>query len=57
MAILRGMKINSPRGQISIDPETREVIRTVTIRKVEKVGSELYNVGFDSIPDMKDAGK
>jgi branched-chain amino acid transport system substrate-binding protein len=57
MAILKGMRIDSPRGPISIDPETRDVIQTVYIRKVEKVGNELYNVEFDRIPDMKDPGK
>lgn len=57
MAVLKGMKIDSPRGPISIDPQTRDVIQTVYVRKVEKVGGELYNVEFDKFPDMKDPGK
>jgi branched-chain amino acid transport system substrate-binding protein len=57
MAALKGMKIASPRGPITIDPQTRDVIQTVYVRKVEKVGGELYNVEFDKFPDMKDPGK
>jgi branched-chain amino acid transport system substrate-binding protein len=57
MAILKGMKINSPRGPIMIDPQTRDVIQTVYVRKVEKVNGELYNVEFDKFTDVKDPGK
>jgi branched-chain amino acid transport system substrate-binding protein len=57
MAALKGMKLASPRGPISIDPETRDVIQTVYIRKVEKVNGGLYNVEFDKYPDQKDPGK
>jgi branched-chain amino acid transport system substrate-binding protein len=54
MAILKGMKINSPRGPITIDPETRDVVQTVYIRKVEKVNGEPYNVEFDKFANVKD---
>jgi len=57
MAALKGMKLMSPRGPISIDPETRDVVQTVYIRKVEKVSGGLYNVEFDKYPDQKDPGK
>ena len=57
MAVLKGMKINSPRGPIMIDPQTRDVVQTVYIRKVEKVNGELYNVEFDKFENMKDPGK
>lgn len=57
MAILKGMKINSPRGPILIDPQTRDVVQTVYVRMVEKVGGEIYNVEFDKFLDMKDTGK
>lgn len=57
MAVLKGMKINSPRGPITIDPQTRDVVQTVYIRKVEKVNGELYNVEFDKFDNMKDPGK
>ncbi|MDB5853454.1 MAG: transporter substrate-binding protein [Herminiimonas sp.] len=54
MAILKGMKINSPRGPIMIDPDTRDVVQTVYIRKVEKVNGEPYNVEFDKFANVKD---
>ena len=57
MAVLKGMKINSPRGPIMIDPQTRDVVQTVYIRKVEKVNGELFNVEFDKFENMKDPGK
>jgi len=57
MAALKGMKIASPRGAIMIDPETRDVVQTVYIRKVEKTGGGLYNTEFDKFPDQKDPGK
>lgn len=57
MAVLKGMKINSPRGPIMIDPQTRDVVQTVYVRKVEKVNGELYNVEFDKFVDVKDPGK
>lgn len=57
MEVLKGMKIESPRGPIMIDSKTRDVVQTVYVRKVEKVGGELYNVEFDKFADMKDPGK
>lgn len=57
MDVLKGMKINSPRGPVVIDPATRDVVQTVYVRKVEKVNGELYNVEFDKFADMKDPGK
>ncbi len=53
----KGMKWISPRGPISIDPATRDIVQTVYIRKVEKVDGKLQNVEFDQIPDFKDPGK
>ncbi|WP_442947256.1 ABC transporter substrate-binding protein [Noviherbaspirillum sp.] len=57
MEVLKGMKINSPRGPIVIDASTRDVVQTVYVRKVEKVNGELYNVEFDKFADVKDPGK
>jgi branched-chain amino acid transport system substrate-binding protein len=52
----KGMKWESPRGQMQIDPETRDIVQTIYIRKVEKVGSELRNVVFDKVVNVKDPG-
>ncbi|NUA26547.1 ABC transporter substrate-binding protein [Cupriavidus basilensis] len=57
VAALKGIKIASPRGPIMIDPDTRDVVQTVYIRRVEKVGGELYNVEFDKFDNVKDPGK
>jgi branched-chain amino acid transport system substrate-binding protein len=57
IAAAKGMKWESPRGPISIDPETRDVVQTVYIRKVEKVGGINQNVEIDKIADAKDPAK
>jgi branched-chain amino acid transport system substrate-binding protein len=50
----KGMSWQSPRGPMSIDPETRDVVQTVYIREVQDVGGKLQNVIIDSIADVKD---
>jgi branched-chain amino acid transport system substrate-binding protein len=57
IAAAKGLKWDSPRGPMSIDPETRDVIQTIYIRKVEKVGGELVNVPFDKVENVKDPVK
>jgi branched-chain amino acid transport system substrate-binding protein len=57
IAAMKGMKWESPRGPISIDPETRDIIQNVYVRKVEKVDGELYNVEFETFNAVKDPGK
>ena len=53
----KGMAWESPRGPIAIDPETRDIIQTVYIRRVEKVGGQLKNVEFDKVENVKDPVK
>ncbi len=53
----KGMKWTSPRGPISIDPATRDIVQTIYIRKTQRVGGKLQNVEFDSIADVRDPGK
>ena len=57
MAAIKGMSWESPRGPISIDPETRDIVQNVYIRKVEKKNGELFNVEFATFPSVKDPGK
>jgi branched-chain amino acid transport system substrate-binding protein len=57
IAAAKGMSWVSPRGKITIDPATRDIVQTVYIRKVEKVGGKLQNVEFDHVADVKDPGK
>ena len=57
LAAMKGMAWESPRGPISIDPETRDIVQNIYIRKVEKVDGELYNVEFATFEAVKDSGK
>ncbi|MGA8819204.1 MAG: ABC transporter substrate-binding protein [Xanthobacteraceae bacterium] len=54
IAAAKGMSWESPRGPIMIDPETRDIVQTVYIRRVEKVGNELLNVEIAAVPNVKD---
>ena len=57
IAAVKGMKWESPRGPISIDPETRDIVQNIYIREVKKVDGELYNVEFATFEAVKDPGK
>jgi branched-chain amino acid transport system substrate-binding protein len=54
---MKGMSWTSPRGPVSIDPQTRDIVQNIYVRKVERVGGELYNVEFATIPNVKDPVK
>jgi len=51
---MKGMKWESPRGPISIDPRTRDIVQNIYIRKVEKVGGEPWAIEFETFPAVKD---
>jgi branched-chain amino acid transport system substrate-binding protein len=57
IAAVKGAKWESPRGLIAIDPETRDVVQTVYVRRTEMVNGKIYNVEFDKFLDQKDPGK
>src|SRR5947208_14671179 len=57
MAAIKGMKWESPRGPISIDPDTRDIVQNIYIRKVEKVDGKLYNQEFATFEAVKDPDK
>jgi branched-chain amino acid transport system substrate-binding protein len=57
LTAMKGQIFESPRGPMFIDAQTRDVVHNIYIRKVEKVGSELHNVEFATINDVKDPGK
>jgi branched-chain amino acid transport system substrate-binding protein len=56
VAAMKGMAWTSPRGPMSIDPSTRDVVQTVYIRKVETVDGKLWNVEFEKVDNVKDPG-
>ncbi len=53
----KGMHWISPRGPMSIDPHTRDVVQTIYIRRVEKINGQLVNVAFDKVESVKDPFK
>ena len=56
VSAMKGLAWTSPRGPMSIDPATRDVVQTVYIRKCEMVGGKPWNVEFDKIENVKDPG-
>jgi len=57
LAAMKGMAWESPRGPISIDPQTRDIVQNIYIRKVEKVNGQLYSVEFATFEAVKDPMK
>jgi branched-chain amino acid transport system substrate-binding protein len=57
LAAMKGMAWQSPRGPTSIDPETRDVVNNIYIRKVEKINGQLYNTEFATYEAVKDPMK
>jgi branched-chain amino acid transport system substrate-binding protein len=54
IAAMKGMKWESPRGTIMIDPQTRDIVQNIYIRKVEKVNGEPWAIEFETFPAVKD---
>jgi branched-chain amino acid transport system substrate-binding protein len=54
---MKGQRFESPRGPVYIDPQTRDIVQDVYIRKVDRVGGKLYNVEFDVEKAVQDPGK
>lgn len=57
IAAMKGLKFESPRGPVMIDPETRDIVQTVYYRRAEERNGKLYNIEFDQINNVKDPGK
>jgi branched-chain amino acid transport system substrate-binding protein len=56
LAIVKGMRFESPRGEIAIDPNTREVTQTIYIRRVEKRNGVFDNIEIAAFPNVDAAG-
>ena len=54
---MKGKKLNSPRGPMMIDPEERDVIHNIYIRRVEKRDDKLMNVDIGQVDMVKDPWK
>ena len=54
---MKGQSFESPRGPVSIDPQTRDVVHNIYVRKVEKVGGQLWNTEVQTFTAVKDPAK
>lgn len=57
VAALKGWKFSSPRGPISIDPDTRDIIMNQYMSEVIKKDGRLFQRVIATIPDVKDPCK
>jgi branched-chain amino acid transport system substrate-binding protein len=56
LAAMKGMSWLSVRGPVSIDPDTRDIVQNVYLRRVENVKGVWSNVEFDKVEKFKDPG-
>jgi len=56
LAAMKGQSWMSPRGQITIDANTRDIVQDIHIRRVERRDGQLWNVEFDRVPQVRDPG-
>jgi branched-chain amino acid transport system substrate-binding protein len=56
MELVKGMKIDSPRGPILIDPATRGIVQNIYILRTEKHNGAYVNVKIATIPMVKENG-
>jgi branched-chain amino acid transport system substrate-binding protein len=54
---MKGQAFESPRGPIYIDNQTRDVVHNMYVRRVERVGGQLWNQEIETVTDVKDIGK
>lgn len=53
----KGLSWESPRGPVHIDPQTRDIVQDVYIRKAQRVDGKVQNVEFDRIAQFRDPAK
>jgi branched-chain amino acid transport system substrate-binding protein len=56
MAAIKGYSWESPRGPVTVDPATRELVQNIYIRRVEKLNGAYVNKPFKTYPAIKDPG-
>ena len=57
IAAMKGRAWESPRGPISIDPDTRDIVSNIYIRKVVKTDGQLWSEEFETFQNVKDPMK
>lgn len=56
VAAVKGLSWMSPRGPVTIDPQTRHVRQNIYLRIVEKIDGKYVNKEITSVPDVPEAG-
>jgi branched-chain amino acid transport system substrate-binding protein len=56
LAAVKGYAWTSPRGPVSIDPDTRHIRQTIYLRSVERRDGVLINQELEAFPDQPDSG-
>ncbi|UUX95467.1 ABC transporter substrate-binding protein [Aquabacterium sp. J223] len=54
IAAMKGQTFESPRGPITVDAQTRDIVQNVYIRRVERKGGQLWNTEIETFPNVKD---
>jgi branched-chain amino acid transport system substrate-binding protein len=49
---MKGLSWTSPRGPVSIDPQTRDIVQNIYVRKVERVNGRLQNTVIHTFPNV-----
>jgi branched-chain amino acid transport system substrate-binding protein len=57
MEAVKGLSWESPRGPITIDPRTRDIVQNIYVRKVEKLNGEPWAVEHSTFEAVKDPVK
>jgi branched-chain amino acid transport system substrate-binding protein len=52
----KGLTWMSPRGPMTIDAQTRDVVQDIYIRRAERRDGQIWNIEFDKIPQVRDEG-
>ncbi len=53
---MAGVRFDSPRGPFEFDPNTRNVVQTIYVRQVRRVGGDTANVVFENLGRVRDPG-
>ncbi len=54
---MKGQSFESPRGPMGIDPQTRDVVHNIYVRKVERLDGQLWNTELQTFTAVKDPAK
>jgi branched-chain amino acid transport system substrate-binding protein len=52
IAAMKGLTFESPRGPMTIDPETRDIVQNIYVRRVERRDGELYKVEIETFQSI-----